>query len=333
MADVFDRWLEYLLAVRVQEGTLKRSAATCYRSVIVRHLKPAFGHVRSDCFTLGVVESWRAGIAARIAAGTMAPKYWANIRNVLHAILAWARHPERRYLAHDPLADLEPLRLPRAKTRPHFELAQVAALLAIAARTPPDDTILKVAAFSGLRRGELFALQWGDVDPGNGRDGGRLHVRRSVYHGEITAPKTEDSARVVDVPQQLLDDLAVYKLMHPPMGEGFIFRQESGQPLDPESWHQRRLIPILEAAGLRLPMAGLHSLRHGYVSLLVAQGEDIGYIADQGRHHSTKLTHDVYRHVLSRTRVDAMRRLGAVFPPSSIIKQDSPGTTGTGRLG
>jgi len=88
--------------------------------------------------------------------------------------------------------------LSRTKKRPHFEPVQVAELLAAAAASPPDDTIIRVAVHSGLRRGEIFGLQWFDIDAG---DGGRIHVRRSIYQGAITTPKTEDSDRVVDMPR------------------------------------------------------------------------------------------------------------------------------------
>lgn len=310
MGEVFDRWLEHSLAVRLKEGSLKPSTAKSYTSMIEEHLRPAFGAYRSDRITLAVVEEWRARVAEKIAASTMAPKFYVNLRNLLHAVVDWARHPERRYLAHDPVAGLPRIRLPRAKKRPHFEPGQLVELLRASAETPgPDDTIVKVALLSGLRRGELFALQWPDVDEGNGRDGGRLHVRRSIYQGAITTPKTEDSDRVVDVPQRLLDDLAVYKVMYPAIGEGFIFRQETGRPMDPDAWHRERLVPVLEKAGLRLPRTGLHSLRHTYVSLLAAQGEDAHYIAGQLGHSSPRLTQEIYQHVFSRVRVEAMRRL------------------------
>jgi integrase len=329
MAEIFDRWLEHSLEVRLKEGSLKPSTAKSYRSMIAEHLRPAFGAYRSDRFTLGVVEEWRKGTAEKIAAGTMAPKFYMNLRNLVHAIVDWARHPERRYLAHDPLDGLPKLRIPRAKKRPHYQPEQVAELMRIAAETPPDDTIVKVAVYSGLRRGEVFALQWPDVDWGDGQDGGRFHVRRSIYQGAITTPKTPDSDRVVDVPQRLLDDLAVYKVMYPPIGKGFVFRQETGKPLDPDTWHRERLLPILGRVGLRLRGVGLHSLRHTYTSLLAAQGEDVRYIADQLGHSSPRLTQEVYQHVFARRRVDAMRRLGAAIP-SSIHPAEPAETAGTG---
>lgn len=329
MSDVFDRWRDLALTVRLKEGSLKPSTGKSYRSMLEEHLRPAFGAYRSDRFTLPVVETWRAGIAAQIQAGTMAPKFYVNVRNLLSAIVAWARHPARRYLAHDPLGGLPKIDLPKTKKRPHFEPLQVAELLAAAAASPPDDTVLRVAVYSGLRRGEVFGLQWSDVDAGDG-DGGRLHVRRAIYQGAITTPKTEESDRVVDVPQRLLDDLAVYKLMYPAIGEGFVFRQAKGQPMDPDTWHRERLVPILTRANLYRPGTGLHALRHTYVSLLIAQGEDVGYIADQVGHSTTRLTQDLYRHVFKGARVEAMRRLNTAIPSGSYPAEPA-GTDETGR--
>lgn len=340
MGEVFDRWLEHAVQVRVQEGSLKPSTAKSYKSMVAEHLKPAFAAYRSDRFTLGVVEDWRKGLAAKIAAGTLAPKSYVNLRNCLHAVVDWARHPERRYLAHDPLAGLPKLRLPRGKRRPHFEPDQVLRLLELAAQTPPDDTIVKVVLFSGLRRGEVFGLQWTDVEPGTGA-GGHLHVRRSIYQGAISTPKTAHADRVVDIPQRLLDDLTVYRVMHPPIGEGFIFRQATGRPVDPDAWHRERLVPLLQKAGLRLPRTGLHSLRHTYVSLLIAQGEDVRYIADQVGHSTAQLTQDIYAHMFTAVRTAAMRKLdrwaslGSGEPPSSgshrAGQAGTPGTGGTTR--
>jgi integrase len=314
MDEVFDRWRELALDVRLKEGSLKPSTAKSYRSMIEEHLRPDFGKYRADRLTLDVIEAWRSGIANRITGGTMSPKFYVNLRNLLHTILTWARHPQRRYLSHDPLDGLPKLHLPKTKKRPHFEPSQIAELLQAATAAPPDDTILRLAVYSGLRRGEIFALQWTDLDTGS--DGGRMHVRRGIYQGAISTPKTEDSERVVDLPRRLLDDLEVYRMMYPPLGAGFIFRQANGQPMDPDAWHRERLVPILKRTGLYRLGTGLHAIRHTYVSLLIAAGEDVGYIADQVGHSSTKLTQDIYRHVFSKGRVDAMRRLDGAIPSS-----------------
>jgi integrase len=227
-----------------------------------------------------------------------------NLLNLLHAILAWARHPAQGYLVHDPL--LGQRRLPRRRIERDFlEPHEIAVLLAGA--TPPDDTILHLAIYTGLRRGELFALQWGDVDWGNGQEGGRVWVRRSLYQGAITAPKTEHSIRVVDVMRRTLDALAAYREGSPPQGEGFIFHTAKGTPLDPDNWYKRHFLPVLERAGLRKVV--LHALRHTYASLLINQGESIKYVSRQLGHASIQITADLYGHLFRETGQAAMERL------------------------
>src|SRR5437867_761657 len=66
MGEVFDRWLEHALDVRLAEGSLKPSTGKSYRLMVDEHLRPAFAAYRSDRFTLTVVEEWRAGIAKKI---------------------------------------------------------------------------------------------------------------------------------------------------------------------------------------------------------------------------------------------------------------------------
>ena len=68
MGEVFDRWLAYSLEVRVKEGSLRPSTAKSYRSMVEEHLRPALEEVRSDQFTMEVIEGWRAGLAWRRAA-------------------------------------------------------------------------------------------------------------------------------------------------------------------------------------------------------------------------------------------------------------------------
>jgi integrase len=247
MAKVFDRWLNDSLELRVKQGLLKLSTAKSYRSMIDTHLRPAFGDYRSDRLTHAVVNGWAMQMANAIAGGNVTPKFYNNLLNLLHAILAWARHPARGYLAHDPLIGMRRLPKPRIE-REFLEPREIQALLGAA--TPPNDTILHVAIYTGLRRGELFALQWGDIDWGTGRDGGLISVRRSLYQGRITTPKTDHSIRVIEVPQQTLDELAVYREMFPPKEGGFVFHTATGTPIDPDNWYKRRFLPSLERAGL-----------------------------------------------------------------------------------
>jgi len=64
------------------------------------------------------------------------------------------------------------------------------------------------------------------------------------------------------------------------------------------------------------------------VSLLIGQGEDVGYIADQVGHSTTRLTQDLYRHVFKGARTEAMRRLNVAIPCTTEVARQDTSPTG-----
>ena len=306
MNGVFDRWLSQWLEVQVKLGKPKPSTARTYRSIVRNHFRTAFGECRSDRLFSETVNEWVRGLAEKVGSIKLAPKSFNNIVTLLGSILSWARRPAQGFLRHDPLVDVK--RLPRTRTEREFlEPTEIDALIGAAGATPPDDTILKVAAFTGLRRGELFGLQWGDVQWNSDGQDGKLYVRRSLYMGRIVTPKTTNSIRGIDIPQRLLGELTVYRAMFPPIESDFVFRNAKGRPIDADKWYKRRFIPILQRAGLR--RVGLHALRHTYASMLINQGENVKYVSKQLGHSSVQLTIDLYSHLFRETSTAAMRRL------------------------
>ncbi len=304
MAVVFDDWLT-ALDTRVKQQLLKPSTAKSYRSMLTMHLRPAFGDIRSDRLRPAVVEHWARARADEIAEGTLAPKTFNNIVNVLSSILTWARRSAQAYLAHDPLIDIE--RLPKSKIeRAFLEPSEITALLT-AADDVRDSTILATFAYAGLRRGETFGLKWGDIDWTDGR----VSVSRSLYQGVITTPKTDHSIRYVDVPGSLLATWAIYRGCYPSLSGGFIFRTDGGAPLDPDNWSKRCFARIVARAEVR--RIGLHGLRHTYASLLINQGENLKYVSQQLGHATIAITADLYGHLFRGTRSAAMDRLDAGF--------------------
>jgi integrase len=305
MTTVFDRWVSHSLDVRRKQGVLKPSTAKSYQSMLTTHLRPAFGEIRSDRFRAAVVADWAHTKADEIATGDMSPKFFNNLVNLLHVILGWARHPAQSYLAHDPMVGLK--RLPRTGVeRAFLEPDQIAALLE-AADDVRDSTVLALAVYSGLRRGELFGLKWSDIDWCDGR----IAVSRSLYQGELTTPKTKHSIRRVDVPASTLATLSIYRAHFPAPSGGFVFHTDDGTPLDPDNWHKRQLGPILAKADGVPPIGGLHALRHTYASLLINQGEALPYVSRQMGHATIAITVDLYGHLFKETGATAMRKLDA----------------------
>jgi len=309
MRDVFTTWLTDL-DTRVMLGEVKPSTATSYRSAVRVHFIPAFGDYRSDGLSARVMPRWRQGMAEKIEAGEMTPKTFNNLLNLLHSVLAWAREPAQGYLAHDPLIGQKRLTI-RRKEAEFLEEREIGALLLAVGDSPEESAVVHVALLAGLRRGEIFGLQWGDLEA-NGA-GGRLRVRRSLYQGTITTPKTANSERIVDVPQRVLNALTRHRVAFPPMDGGFVFRTAKGTPTDPDNWYRRRFTRLRTRAGLRSTI-GMHTLRHTYASLLIRQGENIKYVSRQLGHASTSFTMDVYGHLFESTSTEAMRRLDSVIP-------------------
>ena len=334
MSVVFDEWEKHL-DVKQQQGRLKPSTRKAYRSMVRKHLRPAFEACRSDKLTVNVVQEWERRCAGALAAGTMSPKYYNNLLATLRVVLSWARGRGQRYLTHNPLDEIRPVPVERRERR-FLEPGEITALLDAA--TAPHDILLYLVTYSGLRRGEVFALQWDDLDETTNR----LQVRRSLFQGALTRPKTRHSERVVDLPEPIVARLLAYREKYPPLAGDYIFRTGTGAPLDPDNWYKRVFVPTAQRAGLRAserhedegPSVGFHTLRHTYASLLINQGENIKYVSRQLGHASINITADLYGHLFRETSVSAMERLTQRLPNGSgtpSIHQNEPEGAGTVR--
>lgn len=139
MSEVFQEWLADL-DTRVQLKEIKPSTASAYRTG-VRQFTQVFGDYRSDALSAKAIATWRAKQAKRIEAGEIKPKTFNNALNLLHAILAWARHPARAYLKHDPLVGQKRLTVRRPEAD-FLEDDDMAALLGAVESNPRDSAII-----------------------------------------------------------------------------------------------------------------------------------------------------------------------------------------------
>jgi integrase len=175
-----------------------------------------------------------------------------------------------------------------------------------------DAELVRVAAYAGLRRGELVALHWRDVDFA----GHKLVIRRSLS-GDIEVKSTK-SRRVREVP--LPDQAAVALKRLSRRGEftgpdDYVFCSRLGRRLDPSAL-RRRYERARTAAGLE-PLR-FHDLRHTYGSLLVAGGIDLVSVkAAMG--HSRITTTERYLHArpAGELAVRFTRALGATVIPAA----------------
>ena len=103
----------------------------------------------------------------------------------------------------------------------------------------PAATAFAVAAYMGLRHGEIQGLLWE-----NYRDG-EIHISRSIWNGRVGAPKTRKGRAPVPVIRQLAERLAMHRLRSGNPQSGPIFANASGRPLSLGSVVNRVILPTL----------------------------------------------------------------------------------------
>lgn len=166
-----------------------------------------------------------------------------------------------------------------------------------------EDVGFSLAAFAGLRRGELLALRREDVD----FDAGFIHVRRQMVRsgGQLIeqTPKSQSGRRDVWILPELRPVLlAACRLLHP---------RTRLVTSAPETINHRWKRLQLEE-GIEQPYR-LHDLRHTYATRLVAAGCDMAAVRYSLGHSSIKLTLDTYTHVDGNDAADAVKRVASLM--------------------
>lgn len=256
-------WLTHLEAT----GT-KASSLRAYRAALTWFL-PALGARSLDRISEADVEQ----AMSRMRKADLSDKSVRNYVGVLRALFNFAADKRRKWTRHNPAAEVE---LPKAPTYTEIRYLTAAEVWALvdAASAPVDRALYLTAALTGLRIGELQALDWRSVDFVHSR----IRVRRTWDRKAktFTTPKSRRSERAVPMPDVVAGELARLESEN---GKSAVFAQpdalvfadpDTGQPF---GWRRmyERLRAALKAAGLDESF-GFHSLRHSYGTALAGQG-------------------------------------------------------------
>jgi integrase len=237
------RWLEH-------DRERKPSTLRDYRSIIGAHLLPQFGQMRLEDITTEQVERW----SAELSAGPMSNRTRLKILTVLHGVMQRAKRVWK--LPRNPVSDVEKPTQKRSSEIEVFSPEEVMALVR-EADGEQDAAIYLTAAFTGLRRGEIVALRWREVDFV------RQHIRVAASYGEggLTTPKS-GKARSVPLAPQVARALARLNQREEHTGEDdLVFPGIAGGYLDASALY-RRYKTALRCAGLR--DLRFHDLRHTF---------------------------------------------------------------------
>src|SRR4051812_6116771 len=248
----FERLAQEWLASGEHGRGWRRAPLVDRRSCVRLHLLPAFGHLRVEQVTTARIERWKSDFLVRTGKRRQAAKLVA----LLHSMYERARLLYG--IQRNPVADVERIRLRYDPAGFDFYSPEEVWALVRAAADEQDGAIFLTAAFAGLRRGELCALRWRDVDFAKRA----IRVETSVVGGVADATKG-GRGRAVPMVREVAEALAR-------LGQrGYLLDRDDpvfpgeGGWLDGSAL-RRRFVAACERAELRV--LRFHDLRHTFGS-------------------------------------------------------------------
>jgi integrase len=286
-----ERWLRDWAASNVSNKTYTR-----YEQLLRKHVCARVGSIPIQKLSAADLQ----GVYAAMAEQGLADQTRLHVHRVIHRML---RHAQQWGVVVVNVAAA--VDAPRVKAREIEVLdpPQVQALLETL-RGRPLYTVAAVLLGTGLRRGELLALRWQDVD----LDGAVLRVEQAIEQTKrggliFKAPKTRHGKRAVTLPPStvllLRDHRRTQQELRLALGLGktpadaLVFADWDGSPRLPHTLTQQWR-KAMKRAGLK---ASLHSLRHTHASTLIASGLDVLTISRRLGHATPVLTLGTYGHL------------------------------------
>ncbi|MBA2286302.1 MAG: tyrosine-type recombinase/integrase [Ktedonobacteraceae bacterium] len=304
-----EHWLEHIHRPHIRLTSYRR-----YQAALYRHIVPALGHIPLRRLTSQDINVFYAQ--------QQKEKQSARSIHVMHALLHKALDDAMQ--AQPPLVARnvsDAAKLPHIlRADQQFLTQEQAHILLEAAKGHRFETLLILALTTGMRRGELVALRWQDID----FEHRCLHVRQTAntvsgYGIVVGEPKTEASRRRIMLHPFVLETLKLHRETQEAVrlkagGEwqdnNLVFCNEQGAFYRP----QRVLTQfqaILRDAGL--PHLRFHSLRHSAATILLAKGVNPKVVQSILGHSSFQMTMDTYSHVLPDQQEDAMSKWDDLF--------------------
>ena len=219
------------------------------------------------------------------------------------------------YAERNPVRELHKTARPKVtKSKPaYYTDDELARLWPELAYRPVYRYLCQAAVLTGLRFGELAALEWSDVDLLNRE----LHIRHGYTSGIGIETTKSGEPRTVDLTPQ---GAALFESWFTESGgDGLVFEREDGGYLEPRYVTRHVLYPALERAGI--PRVGergrkrdFHSFRHSFARIALEHGSEITWVQKQLGHSSITLTVDTYGSWARSAEKAQAEKLGAAFP-------------------
>jgi integrase len=335
----------------VRSGNLGRCTWNGFRSIVDSSLVPEFGTKLLTGLTFEEVEAWHSRLLRRLKPVT-AKNHMLALKQIED--FAIKRKLASKNVAHEVLKEVGYARKGTIRT---FQMEDVQRLVGLAEnlnvvvqRNTSNrrgylllKAAVQLAAFCGLRMGEIFGLTVESID----LKAGVLKVRHSLTQlDELKGPKTAAGNRDVPIPMRVQETLQAWlQAYYVPNPRRLVFRMSCGKMVTPSNFRTRYWVPLLKRAGLHddpTDAMHFHALRHFAASLMIDLGLPLTDVASLMGHEKFDMTLQVYAHPIvgGNRRRDAFERISAAitagtvgddnatFPPKSLVDKGRPIATG-----
>lgn len=299
------------------ESRIKPSTFDSYCRNMELHVLPALGGQRMQQLTAPMLSTLYASLLA--GSGKRRPlsaKTAHYIHTIVHKALADA--VDAGVVAANPAERAKPPRPSRRISREirAWEAEELARFLD-GVRGTRLEAAWRLAAMTGMRRGEILGIRWRDVD----LDGGRISVRQAVvsvaYLVLESTPKSHN-ARVIDLDAATVDLLGRHRERQrrerAAWGSDYADRdlvvaKENGEQIHPDSFSQS-FERLVKSTGLR--RIRLHDLRHTHATLAIRAGIPVKVVSERLGHESPSFTLKQYAHVMPGMQAEAANAIAGL---------------------
>ena len=297
-----NEWLVDYAKPEVSPKTFER-----YNQLIGIHIIPHVGSIPVQKFSEGHIASFFR--THREQVGGLSESTLLHVHRVLKTALKKAH--SMRVIQRNPMAEMKGPKI-NASARAKINALESTEAIRLLKHFREHSLfpIVALALSTGLRRGEIIALRWGDVD----LERGCILVQRSAEETNegvrFKDPKSQSSGRRIGIDQSLINILAGLKREHTP--QNLIFPRSSLEPN-----RQLRGYQITKNFNKYARKAGFcvrfHDLRHTHCTYLLTEGVPVNAVAQRLGHSSPAITLSVYGHVLRRSEDQAAKVAGALL--------------------
>jgi integrase len=310
-------YLHHWLTANIERRVAARTAHR-HRGIVEKNIIPRLGNIPLRKLTAVHIEAFEADLQREGRVNGKGGLSAQTVKHVHRTLSQALRHAVRQnVLVKNPAEAVQP---PRPEDREIVILSkpEIGTILSAAQGTELFVPIL-VGVTTGVRRGELLALRWSDLD----LDAGYLIVNQALEQvgRKITfkPPKNKKSRRKVTLPDTTTKALRQYRKTQaeerlrmglPAAARTLVFSRPNGEPLDPDAVSKafKRIVSTAKVTPI-----SLHGLRHTHISHLLMDGVHAKVVSERAGHSTVAFTLSRYAAYIPNLQQDAAERVDAAL--------------------